>query len=79
MTRKVKYARLHSPLFVAMDNGQRGVDLKDGLRPVKDGSGNIKSLDMAWGDNTLYLTVNGVEVGIPHANVQNVVFAKDGE
>lgn len=72
--RIVTDALLQGPIFVA------GVgQLPQQLSTLSDRSGKIKSLTMEWRETYLNVAVNGVECGIPHANVQVVTFAKESE
>ncbi len=70
--RQVTQALLHGPIFVA------GVgQLSQQLSIATDRSGKIKTMTMELTDTGyLLVIVNGVEVGIPLANVQVFVLAK---
>jgi hypothetical protein len=70
--RQVVQALLHNPIFVPTV-GQ----LNNQIVPVAKGAGKIRDLSMSWGETTLNILVNGVEVGVPHANVQCVTFQAD--
>lgn len=67
--RDVAFARLQGPAFV-QGVGQFGPE----IIPVVAGGGKIKNLSMVWSETTLDIMVNGIEVGIPHANIQCVTF-----
>lgn len=75
--RKVTTAQLHTSIFVP-GVGQFGPNVNVDMARR---DGKIKTLTMEWNsqEGTLDLTVNGKLVGIPHANVQSVLFSPEGD
>lgn len=70
--RKVQYAQLHTACF-AKSVGTFG----PALDSVQNQLGKIKNLKMVWGENTLEVTINNQQVGVPHTNVAFVVWETD--
>lgn len=68
--RKVVEAYLQTNLFI------KGVgDLGATLTSTTNAMGKIKSLFMEEDGQVLFVTVNGVNIGISWANVKNVIYA----
>jgi hypothetical protein len=70
--RRVTNARLHANFFFP------GIgDLRDSLNETAGGMGTVKTLSMEWGENVLFVKINGRDFGVPHANIKTVAFAPE--